>query len=380
MINTINIHNYEIYFLDFLDGKLSEKTKQELFRFIEEHPNLNDELIALGGDFPILEPPANTQFTNKLSLKKATILSEDEGNYIDEQMIALLEGDLSEVEKESLNQFIANDKDQQKAFGLFRASRLKSPSGVLLSDKHGLKRHLILPLYNKTVQKVYAAAAVLIIVLFAGQGLHYFLSEPTAPDYSIAEQRELFFPDGLAPLTDKDISNNRYFELLEKKEHNINQLSAFETAEKQLVSKESKPLRQNLFANTRMPIIKDAQLRIQDDFATPIHQYASMEVKANIPDDFIAENQIQGRSYSVKEYLMYRLQRKVSQVYDEEIDTEGLNLYHMADAGLNRLQRFSNGIVQWKPERNEKGDLEYYAITTPLFEIKRKVSNKSESE
>lgn len=42
----INKDNYEAYFLDYLEGNLSEKDKKELELFLIENPKLGEELKA----------------------------------------------------------------------------------------------------------------------------------------------------------------------------------------------------------------------------------------------------------------------------------------------------------------------------------------------
>ncbi len=64
----INKDNYEAYFLDFLEGNLSEKDKKELELFLKENPKLGEELKAYDNSL-FLIPDMEISFKEKESLR-----------------------------------------------------------------------------------------------------------------------------------------------------------------------------------------------------------------------------------------------------------------------------------------------------------------------
>ena len=40
----LNIHNYEAFYLDFLEGNLNEEETSQLFCFLDENPSLKIEV------------------------------------------------------------------------------------------------------------------------------------------------------------------------------------------------------------------------------------------------------------------------------------------------------------------------------------------------
>lgn len=64
----INKDNYEAYFLDYLEGNLSEKYKKELELFLKENPKLGEELKAYDNSL-FLIPDMEISFKEKESLR-----------------------------------------------------------------------------------------------------------------------------------------------------------------------------------------------------------------------------------------------------------------------------------------------------------------------
>jgi len=64
----INRENYEVYFLDYLEGKLPPDLVDELLIFMDKNPDLKDEFEGL--DTVALAPDEDIVFENKDSLKK----------------------------------------------------------------------------------------------------------------------------------------------------------------------------------------------------------------------------------------------------------------------------------------------------------------------
>jgi len=156
----IGMDNYEIWFIDFLDGKLSSGQEAELYTFLSLHPDLKAELDDLSVDVPLL---FETLHVPDLPLKKEIkpVGNITEANY-EQIFIASREGDLSSSEKLGLEEFLTINP-----FLVFEKSYYEkltvSHRGERFLQKNRLKRSpLVVPLFR------YAAAASVIVLLGVG--------------------------------------------------------------------------------------------------------------------------------------------------------------------------------------------------------------------
>ncbi len=99
----INRENYEIFFMDYLDGQLSPEQLEALHLFLDNNPDLKAELEEMSG-FKL--KPINTSFPDKASLKKTPDLPEINLSNIDTFLLHELEGNLSDEQLKQLNSFL----------------------------------------------------------------------------------------------------------------------------------------------------------------------------------------------------------------------------------------------------------------------------------
>ncbi len=161
----ISIFNYEAYYLDYLEGKLSEKDAALLFEFLEQHPEckLDDEEFT-----SIVSEELTLDNSLKQSLKQVDENDNISLNNLDHFLIAQAEGILeSEKETELENFVVANNLQQEKR--LIAATYFDQNEQYIYADKAELKQTVQVRLWPYAA----AAASVLIIVmiyLFGGQG------------------------------------------------------------------------------------------------------------------------------------------------------------------------------------------------------------------
>lgn len=127
----INIHNYEAYFLDFVEGNLTESQLVELNHFLEENPDLKSELEA----FEIVELPNVHNQTNEWNaLKKPNIedLKRD-SKLRDAFFLRAIEKQLTFLEKEMLNELL-QDNQLKREFALWEKVILLSGNERINKD------------------------------------------------------------------------------------------------------------------------------------------------------------------------------------------------------------------------------------------------------
>jgi hypothetical protein len=157
----ITTYNYEAFYLDYLEGNLSDKRKDMLFEFLNQHPDLKAEL-ELNDD--ILNYTLPTDF--KVILKEKENLKHCDNDEIclknvDEFIIADIEDQLLPDKKQTLNQFVKQHQLEQKVFA-YKSTKLKPNLKEIYPNKKELKHQTkIVPLLIKI-----SAVAALLLLLF----------------------------------------------------------------------------------------------------------------------------------------------------------------------------------------------------------------------
>jgi hypothetical protein len=155
----INKNNYEAYFIDYYEGKLTAAQKQALELFLSENPELKEEFEQYE-EVPVEAP--DITFSGKPELKQQEIIAVagiTEENY-EELFIAFYENDLDEEKQKALQLFLEANPQLEKEFGLHK-SLILSPDPVTYAGKSGLKKKSAIGYYWYAT----AAAAVIMLLL-----------------------------------------------------------------------------------------------------------------------------------------------------------------------------------------------------------------------
>lgn len=155
----INRSNYETFVIDYLDGSLNTVETACFVVFLENNPDIKEEILDLNN---ITLKPNKKIFTEKIKLKKKTVTSVNNINEInyEEFFIAYYEGDLSEPQKNSLQQFLKKNPGLNPEFRLHDSLQLAPNKNIVFSDKNLLKHKSIL-------RPFWYSSAAAILILFA---------------------------------------------------------------------------------------------------------------------------------------------------------------------------------------------------------------------
>ena len=159
----INKHNYEMFVIDYIDGKLDAAGVSELLLFIGQNPVVKKELELLNTYFPATEKE-NEGF-DKSILKKPVFA--DIKNDFREKLVARLEGDLSLSEKSKLEKAFAVYPELRTEAELFEKTKLYADKSMVFTGKKQLKKNVpAFTLYFNYAWKVAASLAVFGLILF----------------------------------------------------------------------------------------------------------------------------------------------------------------------------------------------------------------------
>lgn len=147
--------NYEAYFLDYLEGNLQENMIDEFLDFLEQHPDLKEELMQFEN---IRLPEEQLVFEAKEQLYRS---AGNDKPVFDRQAVSFMEGDLDEQERASFEAWLAKEPVLKKEYELFAKTRLEADARIVFPRKKAL--------YRKTGTTIFLnwaarAAAVLVLV------------------------------------------------------------------------------------------------------------------------------------------------------------------------------------------------------------------------
>ena len=128
----INRHNYETYFLLYVDNELpaAERTAVELF--VRENPDLAPELELLGGT---ILPQEITSFEHKSDLFR-----KDEVSAWQEKMLLQLDAELGKDDSASLLKAIEADKNLSQEWSILQQTKLDKNETIVFENKASSSR------------------------------------------------------------------------------------------------------------------------------------------------------------------------------------------------------------------------------------------------
>ena len=167
---SINLNNYEIYFIDYFDGNLSAQGENELMLFLDSYPELKKEFESFEN---INLEQEEIVFSKKSSIKKTEIKAfafVKEENY-ENVFVAYFESDLNKKEMLEVEQFLALNPFLKEEFELH--SKLQLPKQEIVFENKSQLRKRIAIVGWQLRAAVAAASIALLISAF------WFLNENT---------------------------------------------------------------------------------------------------------------------------------------------------------------------------------------------------------
>jgi hypothetical protein len=168
----IDKYNYEAFFLDYWENRLSDQQEAELFHFLKENPDLVpvfESFESIG-----LEPETEIFFPNKENLKSRIIEGSadiDADNYMD-HMIAAAENDLDEQKHLQLGTFLQKNPALRDEYRLYQLARVKPDEEIVFAQKDKLYKNASRTISLPGIYRL-AAAAALILISFGLYQLYF---------------------------------------------------------------------------------------------------------------------------------------------------------------------------------------------------------------
>ena len=149
--------NYESFFIDYLDGNLPESMIDQFLDFLNQNPDLKEELHLFE---EVMLPEEPVVFSDKKQLHKS---SADESRRFENKAIAHMEGDLDSEEQMAFMKYLATHPELKREYDLFAQTRLTPDSEIHFPDKRKLYHKS-----GRTIVLTWVARVAAVVVLAWG--------------------------------------------------------------------------------------------------------------------------------------------------------------------------------------------------------------------
>ncbi len=160
----INLHNYETFFLLYIDNELSVAEKNDVEEFVRQYPRLQQELNDLKES---VLPLDEIIFAHKPSLHKTESINEP----MQEKLLLHLDNELAGQEKEQLEILLQTNTALQAEWSLLQKTTLDAAEIISFPGKAILYRHEKARLITGSFMRWAVAAALLAAGFFVGISL-----------------------------------------------------------------------------------------------------------------------------------------------------------------------------------------------------------------
>jgi hypothetical protein len=348
-------NNYEIWFIDYLDGNLDDQQVEALMSFLRDNPDLKEELEST---FPAQITSPSVKFPGKKLLRKSA--SDIDDNQFELLCIADLENDISEQQKAELKEIVAGSTSRAKIYEQIRSLKLIAPNAEF-RYKYRLRR---LTVAQKAIRYSFAglsAAAVIIIALLV------FIP------HDIARQPDPSLASGKTTLPEKaDASEPKAV------------LKSRQTM--------SQPVRPAVSENRRSAMpglnVNQAPIARANEIATDSAANINIPEKVNISYIGFNQNVELSASYATTNLIAFnipvipeqeeptsRLNGFIARVfrdklYKNETPASGnLKAYEIADAGINGLNRLLGWNMSLLKNKDDKGEVKSVYFSSKLIKL-----------
>ena len=194
-MKNINTHNYEAFFLDYIEGNLNESQVRELKKFLNSNPKLQEELHDFE-EFTL--KPEIIIYKHKEELIQNTQAKHFEINDFEYLCIADIENDITKEDKNLLKNKLDENTKRIKDLNLYKKTKLSPDLNISFPKKKQLTRRY-LPVGFKVVTSVAAAITATLLVLnmsglfheSANQSGKQIISKIRSKEYKTVSKQEI---------------------------------------------------------------------------------------------------------------------------------------------------------------------------------------------
>ncbi|MBN1116641.1 MAG: hypothetical protein JXA77_05535 [Bacteroidales bacterium] len=353
----INRQNYELFAVEYLDGKLTTEQAAAFMAFLAANPDISFELEQLRAvNYTPVDKPVKMDFSFlKRDIDDATITKEN----FEEMCIAWHEGDLSEVKREQLLAFIGKDKQRQNTFEMYGILKIKPEISVVFKNKKSLKQQATFKLTARRtllIASLSTAAALATVFILRNPGTGIDNQSGFSEVQRATEQ--LAVPEQAYTVTESEAKTGKFFNAERKSK----------TTEPAIINPEEDYKTQLAVIDTNQPE-EDEYIRI-----------------SRIEPGLIPANPTEVKLKPVKQIDLQEelFMAELSKRPVEGLKDYGLSFIAMAEnltvndiirTGIEGINRVAETDILYRSRTNSEGKITEFALSTEKFGMKRKTGN-----
>lgn len=372
----INRENYEMYFLDYHEGRLAPGQVAELLVFLEANPEFKEEFETF--EDILLVPDLSVSFSGKDSLKKNNVPDTgaiNSSNY-ESYFIASTESLLSSEEQKALAAFLKNHPELKADFDLYQQVHIQPDLKIVFPAKAKLKRSILSTRRFYYYSLATAASVALLFSVYLNTGIR---NEPKLADNKVASGRNL---PAVSPKTQVQSPQEVTTKAVAGNDKNI--------AVNIPINSNSIPANPSTeaHASDRIPVQEIRMLRSSGvtsrDIVEPRYAFIrlsrnSADTYTNLYDQVNLVNQMKNNpvlapvASSPKNIFRSGL-NKLGSVFtgkDTPVDRNTINFWTLADLGISGYNLLTDNDLRLLTKSDDNGRVMSYALKSDEFEFER---------
>jgi hypothetical protein len=372
----INRENYEMYFLDYHEGRLTPWQVAELMVFLEANPEFKEEFETF--ENMLVVPDLSVSFSGKDSLKKNNVPDIgviNDSNY-ETYFISYAEGLLSSEEKQVLTSFLKIHPELQTDLELYQNSHLLPDLSITFTAKAKLKRSLLNTgrFYYYTLGV--AASLALLFGIYLNSGIRIeprlatiqrtsdknsatnakktqVLSQPGHTNLLSANQNSQ-----IAGNNSTNVTGHKPFEIIETESAELTSVQKIHTIQYAVI--------------TSRDIVEPRYIFMRESKNRPA-TYTNLYDQLNLAEHMKNEPVLAPVASSPKNIFHSGLNKLGSLFTGKEspIDKTTVNFWTLADLGINGYNLLTDKDLRLLTKSNDNGKVVSYALKGDDFEFAR---------
>lgn len=179
----INRHNYEEFFLLYVDNELSAAERKTVDVFVQENPDLKGELLLLQD---------TVAEADDITLgKKDWLFMEEGATALQENLLLYADDELDASDKKTTEALLATDRSAQAEWNILRQTKLQPDTSIVFEDKRSLYRTERGRIVAFNWRRVAAAAVLLGLGLWTAISVYKNNSETIPATGNIVKENKI---------------------------------------------------------------------------------------------------------------------------------------------------------------------------------------------
>jgi anti-sigma factor RsiW len=363
----IDRSNYEIWCIDWLDGRLTGSQAEKVRAFLDQNPDLREEFEEMSGTlpaYPLTPLPGREKLyrtPEQLSPEQFVLLC-----------AAYLENDLDSAGKKELEEMVSSDPERRLVFGQMQKTKLL-PGKIIYKRKKSLLKHSVTGRKWRLPAAAISAAAAIVFLLiifrgiFSGHNTH----EVPVPVPVVSENKEEIREKIVTPVPAKKTD-----------EEAVNPDVSHESGKPAAHGRNTKHEIKNAIS---APVLPDTKTPGPDVSVVKVAFKPSIGLPvAPVPDSLVAISpEILPPAGTVQpektEGFMARVVREKI-LREKPAENKRLNGYEIAEAGVEGLNKLLGWNMAFNTNNDESGQPKSVSFKSRLLKIQAPVKKNADRQ